>query len=185
MTRMFTLGVLALVVLVCVVSIARPAAAAIVYEPVQYQYGSQARYYYGGSDASVHHFANRFIDKRIIRDAEGQLSNLPARVFADSLPRLNASLYGLTANDAKNQAYASIPRYFRKVDLVKGSHIDCSGNLIVPATAPQATDCGTIQIKPWKGYPAVVTPKPVLIVPKSQLNLDAPLNPPQGEPSKA
>jgi hypothetical protein len=173
---------IALVVLVC----SLPASAVVVYEPVQYQFAQPGGYYYyGGTDPAVHQLANRYIDLRIHRDAEGMVSDKPARVYSDSMPRLNAALYGWTANDAKNEAYASIPRYFRKADLLRNAHIDCSGSLIVPARSPATHGCGTIEIKPWKGYKSVATPKPIMIVPKSELNLDAPLTLPEGTPSKA
>mgnify|MGYP000496771275 CR=1 FL=1 len=143
--------ILALVVFVTCL----PASAAIVYEPVQYQYShhnsssgdhsQRGRYYYGGSDVLVHRHAQRPVDRRTYRDAEGMISNVPARVYSDSIPRLNAALYGWTANDAKNQAYASVPRYFRKADLMYSSHRDHAGNLIVPATPP-SSDRGSLSL---------------------------------------
>jgi len=160
-----------------------PVSAAIIYEPVQFQYGSGCRYYYGGTDAVIHRFAQSSCDRRIIRDAEGQLSCKPARVFSDCFPRLNASLYGFTVNDAKNAAYAAMPRYFQMRSLLSTGHVDGAGDLVVPATSSSGIR-GAVEIKPWRGWHAVKSPKPVIVVPKTQMRLDAPLAIP-GMPSKA
>ena len=85
-----------------------PASAAIIYEPVQFQFGDRCRYYYGGTDPSVHRLADSSCDRRIVRDAEGQLSCKPAPVYTDCHPRLNAALYGWSANDAKNPTNKTI-----------------------------------------------------------------------------
>lgn len=162
-----------------------PVSAAIVYEPVQFQYGSGfGGYYYGGTDASMHRFAQWQCDRRIIRHAEGQLSCKPARVFSDCFPRRNASLFGINANDAKNTAYASMPRYFRMGHLLSSGHVDRAGDLIVPATPAGSRDCGRVEIKPWRGWSSVASPRPMIVIPRSQMHLDAPLVIP-GKPSRA
>jgi hypothetical protein len=159
-----------------------PVSAAIVYEPVQYQYGDQHRYYYGGTDPAMHRYAQSYCDRRTIRDAEGQLSGKPARVFTDCLPRRNAALYGWTSVDAMNEATASIPRYFRMSSLLAGGRIDAAGDLVIPARPDHL--CGKIEVKPWRGWANVASPKPVIVIPKEQLRLDAPLATPE-KPSKA
>lgn len=153
-----------------------PASAAIVYEPVQYQYKSGNKtYYYGGADPAMHRFANRWVDPRINRDAEGQRSDKPIYVYTDSLPRLNGALFGLRPVDAMNEAYRNMPRYFRKADSLRSARRDETGTIVVPAQPPMGS--GTIIIKPWVAPRSLREPRPLIIIPKDQMNLDAPLTP--------
>src|SRR4051812_30832615 len=142
----------------------RGASAQVVYEPVQYQYGSGHNvFYYGGSDPNM---IRRGLwagggytlpyGKSVPIDVQQQITKcdcgpgfyrasagiferdswdggLPARVYSDALPRRNAALAGFTPSDARNEAYANVPRYFRKVDALKTAHVDETGAIIVPA----------------------------------------------------
>jgi len=169
------------------------ASAQVVYEPVQYQYGSGHNvFYYGGSDPNV---IRRGLwacggytlpyGKPVPIDVQQQMTNcdcgqgfyragagiferdswdggLPARVYSDALPRRNAALAGFTPSDARNEAYANVPRYFRKVDALKTAHVDETGAIIVPAIPVRDEDTqrvrhagreligrGGIIIRPW------------------------------------
>lgn len=152
-----------------------PASAVLIYEPGQVQFGQKSKYYYGGSDPSVHAYANRWVDPRTVRDAEGQLSKLPKRVYTDQLPRLNAALFGTRAADAINEFRQSVPTYFRKRDLLNSAYRDKSGAIIVPAIPSNPATSGSIIIRNWSA--PVREAKPILIIPKDQLRLDAPLTP--------
>lgn len=136
------------------------ATAQVVYTPVEYQYGTgNDRYYYGGSDPRVHERAARAAAARAIR---GVANTLP-QVYSDALPfQPNAAVYGVTASDARDQAYASVPRYFRKKDLV--GKVEADGSITVPATAPQAVST------PVTRPAATPTTKPgvIIIIPKSK-----------------
>src|SRR5437762_11987819 len=111
--------------------LASSACAQIIFEPVQYQYGQQQSYYYGGSDPRVfasaeatHDGASRwgrvngwaFASGGI--DTHREVATEPTRVFADAIPFRNATFFGYSANDARNEAYANAPTYFRKSDLL-------------------------------------------------------------------
>jgi hypothetical protein len=63
--------------------------------------------------------------------------NPPARVYSDYLPYRDVSLIGATPDDARNEAHRSVPRYFRKIDLLREAIPMPDGTLVVPATAPQ------------------------------------------------
>ena len=129
-------------------TVASRAGAQTIYEPVQYQYGTgDHRYYYGGSDPAVFDLAERqacldrltdydydtdrythaYVHRRLI----GQLD----RVYADCVPYLNARVYGYLPVDAANDAYASVPRYFRKSDVVRAAVELPDGSRVVPAQA--------------------------------------------------
>lgn len=119
-----------------------------VYNPVEFQYrsGSQT-FYYGGNDAWTFERAS-FYGLR-------PLANEPLRVFTDRLPNVNAARWGFTIDDARNDAYASIPRYFRMADV----------QMPEPAedAEEKAAGAGTIEIKP---YVRPTTPPPrVLTLP--------------------
>src|SRR2546421_2852024 len=120
--------------------------AQIVYEPVKYQYitGPNGNvFYYGGANHWMLHFAKRDVNvnpHQVVTDGR--------RVYSDNVPRRNAFYFGYTAGDAYNEANQNVPRYWRKSDLLRSGHVDCSGALVVPANAPCYGD-GTIEIRPY------------------------------------
>jgi hypothetical protein len=164
------------------------ARAQVVYEPVQYQFGGQNPYYYGGTDPRVHgRVASQagvgfgrvngfdFVSGTV--NTHRAVTSLPARVFTDAYPGYDARTLGFTASDARNEAYANTPRYFRKIDLLRtGTVVD--GALHVPATPARVRTVpapGSIEIKPYV-RPATGParePRPVLILPRE--GLDRPL----------
>jgi hypothetical protein len=162
--------------------------AAIIYEPVQSQYGYEPRYYYGGSNPlnfaqgeRLHCFYNKgygyegsvpsYSTSREGRYGEnllhfGLIGQAPY-VFSDCLPAgVNASVYGFTATDARNEAYMNVPRYFVKRDLVRAGVPDGAGNLVVPAQARPET----IDIHPYVRPAPTTMPEPIMIIPKRLLN---------------
>ncbi|HEY2585561.1 MAG TPA: hypothetical protein VGI81_07350 [Tepidisphaeraceae bacterium] len=176
------------------------ASAAIVFEPVQYQYrdpyGNAPAFYYGGSDPAVFQWGANvqqrfnmgpgypFITTSFSREGRfaynvlnNKMLNLFPHTYTDLLPPgMNAYVHGYSISDARNTAYANVPLYFRKRDLLASAELTPDGHLVVPAQAP-----GTIEIKPYHGPPTTqpstaptTTPSPILIIPKSLLN--KPLN---------
>ena len=113
------------------------APAQTIYYPVQFEFGQTDKYYYGGSDPAVFARAERESQRR--RAIRYGSPTAPTRTYSDSLPNQpNAAVFGYTANDAKNDAYQSQPRYF---EMSGGKRM-----LSEPATA---TNGGTIEIKPY------------------------------------
>jgi hypothetical protein len=131
---------------------AASASAQIIYTPVQYQYGHDIGnvYYYGGHDP------------RVFRMAEAPNNNTPDQVYSDAIPYTNAAIYGYGPDDARNEANQSIPRYFRKRDLIAGAVVLPDGSAVVPAESAGAP---TRQIQRTPRYVA-----PILIIPKQLLN---------------
>src|SRR5947209_858311 len=103
--------------------LAASASAQIIYTPVQYQYGHDIGnpYYYGGHDP------------RVFRMAEAPNNTTQGQVYSDAVPFTNAAIYGYGPDDARNEANASIPRYFRKRDLLAGAIVQRDGSAVVPA----------------------------------------------------
>lgn len=174
-------------ILSCVVAVgclASVANAQIIYEPVQYQYGGQNPYYYGGSDPRVHDSAlhpwapgttwgrgNGFAFRSSNLHTHRAVVTERPRTFTDALPFQNAWVYGFTANDARNEAYARQPRYFRKADLIQAARPDDSGRgLVVPAHWAELPPAGTILIRPTSRHALEHRGvRPVLIIPKDLL----------------
>lgn len=121
----------------------------IVYENVRYQYETSTgqRYYYGGQAPRVHHRAevrSELADRGFNRYRYGAFSggdrtfgdglfNPQPRVYSDLLPYRNAARYGFTADEARNEAYRSAPRYFRKIDLLRAAQLQPDGSFLVPS----------------------------------------------------
>lgn len=143
-----------LVISIFVVLFASQGFAQVIYEPVQYQHGERHSFYYGGSDASVLAFANR-------QSCRNVGSEDPPSVYSDCYPYWNARIFDVTANDASNEAYANVPRNFRKGDLLRSARPEADGSLMVPANAPMI------------GAPAVAAPRTpkgyIIIIPKKLL----------------
>jgi len=159
------------------------ASAQIIYQPLQYQYGSNSMFYYGGSDPRV--IARGLADDAGRCGLPGYSADAPTRIYCDCMPGLNARVYGMTAADAANQAAMNAPRYFRKRDLLAAAVPQSDGSFLVPAQAQPIR--GTIIIKPYRAvHPSTQptqptsAPGPVIIFPKELL--DRPLHP-KSDPS--
>ena len=157
------------------------ASAQIVYEPVRYQYVTGPNgntFYYGGSDPRMLHFA--WTDTNV---NPHQVVTQGHCVYSDDVPRRNAFYFGWTAGDAYNEANQNVPRYWRKSDLLRSGHVDCSGAFVVPANAPYCGD-GTIEIRPYMRPTTGPStgPRPVIIIPKDLL--DKPLHKPDDNGNK-
>lgn len=152
----------AVVLFVAWVGIASTSLAQVIYEPVRSQYGTENRkFYYGGTAPEVIRAGAYFGLK--------PLANEPLRVYTDLLPGHNAARYGFTPDDARNEAYNAIPRYFRKTDLLR-SAVQVDRSSVVPAIPPQR---GTIEIRPYVA-PVPRVPDAVIIIPKSILDKPLP-----------
>jgi hypothetical protein len=110
-------------VLAVLLTCAHGASAQIIYEPLRYQYGDDQKFYYGGGDPTIVAFGC------------SQFNSLPLTIYTDARPYENAAIYGYTTNDAKNQAYANAPRYFRMRDLIAAGVRSPDGTIIIPAQA--------------------------------------------------
>jgi hypothetical protein len=162
---------------------ASSASAQVYYEPVQYQHSAGGRaYYYGGTDPGVHYRAtlnsrdpnfgrsNSYAFHSHRLDTHREVVTEPERIYLDSVPYHNARFFGASVDDARNAAYANAATYFRKADLRHVARVQADGTWSVPATAGTR---GTIEIRPVVQPPVVrpvVTPKPVLIIPKHLLD---------------
>lgn len=182
---------------VCLLGIVSSAAsAAVIYAPVQYQYRDPSMnapaFYYGGSDPQVfdeaanrqqrfntgpsgHYIGTSYAGEgRFAYNlANSTIANVLPVTYTDAMaPGINAYPYGFSISDARNAAYANVPLYFRKRDLMASAYVAQDGNVIVPVQAPLP---GTIEIKPSHGattQPATApttTPSPILIIPKGLL----------------
>lgn len=169
------------------------ASAQIIYEPVQYQYGTSRHYYYGGSDPSVFRAAERYTDGgggqfgqvhgfawvSANMMTHREVSTEAPRIYSDSMPRTNAAIYGYTIDDARNQAYANVPRYFRMRDLLPFAVPDESGALHVPAQLPTTSNGSVIEIKPYvrRAVPTTgVSTGAIIIIPKHPVQKSVPGN---------
>lgn len=170
--------------------------AAIIYEPVQYQYRDpmtgRPTFYYGGDNPRT--FAagmryQRLYNADLNSVADPALHGFVVGTFADNLmhhglngeapvvysdllpPGMNGFPLGLTIEDARNEAYANVPRYFRKRDLLMTAVRGPSGQVIVPPSIPMH---GEIDIHPYHAPTTQPSgpsaPQPILILPKSLLN---------------
>lgn len=178
-----------LAVVLCVLCTASLASAQLIFQPVQYQYGGQNPFYYGGSNPRVIALGNQpacgdygrvhgwpFISANGITHRE--VGTEPLRVFADCIGNgfVNAHIYGYSINDARNEAYRSVPLVFRMSDLVARAQQDADGTLVVPPTAPYNDARGTIEIRPYV-RPLHREPRPLIIIPRRLLDEPAPAAP--------
>lgn len=183
----------AIAVIVC--ASASTGNAQIIYEPVQYQYGGQNAYYYGGCDPRVHESAawpsapgtgwgrgDGWAFRSAGIHTHRAVATERPRTFTDALPYRNAFVHGFTDNDARNEAYARQPHYFRKSDLLLASRPDAAGRgRIVPACWADAAPAsgglprGAIVIIPSRNVSDVSRgPRPVLVIPKDLLERELP-----------
>ena len=155
--------------------------AAVVFEPVQYQYRdpvhNRPSFFYGGADPAVIaggrvHQMRMNVGANPIRNigfsetyVGSQASDLIHHgvggdicvTYSDLLPAgVNAFVLGMTPDDARNEAYAATPRFFHVRDLMETALVMPDGNVVVP---PQPVP-GTIQIMPMHKPAAVPTTQP-------------------------
>jgi hypothetical protein len=96
-------------------------------------------------------------------------------VFTDCVPFRDASRFGYTQADARNEAYANAPTYFRKADLLESAIPTAEGAWVIPANAPNvyvARPAVTYPVSPRMRTTAPTTTKPgqVIIIPKRLLD---------------
>lgn len=162
--------------------LASPAFAQVIYEPVQFRYGDRdGGFFYGGDDPAVIAAGKRVEALRdtlpLFRDVR-----VPPAVYTDVLPYRDARIFGFTRGDARDEAYANVPRHFRKADLLKNA-IVTDDAVIVPPFAP-ADRRGTIDLRIHEPAPRHRGSTPVIVFPKDLL--DQPLPPrPAEKPQQA
>lgn len=152
--------------------IASAASAQVIYLPVQYQYGDDQRYYYGGSDPDV--FASAERTSALLRFL--RVTPRQPRVYSDLFPYADAAYFGFTPNDARNEAYDNQPQYFRKADLFDHA-IEVNGAYYVPPApparylAPRPADRLVNPAQPAR------KPGAIIIIPKKNLEPADPARP--------
>src|SRR5690348_7992720 len=115
------MGLGAVAVLLGIAGVGR---AQIVYLPLQYQFqGPQGPFYYGGSNPDV------------FRHATWPGTTKEQMVFTDRVGLQDARYYGYSIDDAYNDAYQSVPRYFNKRDILRQAVQQPDGVWAVPAQA--------------------------------------------------
>src|SRR5439155_904761 len=147
-----------LAVALCSIVISSSAFAQVFYQPVKYQYDAggpgDAKYYYGGTNPLVHRLASSDgyggrctfhgyagnLHRFDGGNSFGQPSPLYDRdaVYTDCVPFQDASRFGYTPADARNEAYANSARYFRKADILAGAVLQPDGTWSVPADSSGA-----------------------------------------------
>jgi hypothetical protein len=151
------------------------ARAQVIYEPVRYQYGTgNATFYYGGHDPRMFDHAVSDIDRTRYSSAVTQVPVVQrARIYSDVVPYQDVAEYSyttystFTAADARNEAYANVPRYFRKRDLLmsRDNYVADDGAFVVPAHAEPR-----IEIRVVRPFHATTVPAlkkgDILIIPK-------------------
>jgi hypothetical protein len=149
-----------------------------IYAPVQFQYGQgDHRYYYGGNDPAVLAMAERqrCIDEMTdIRPGTDRynaaymhyrLVGRLERVYSDCVPYRNARVYGYRAVDAANDAYANVPTYFRKADLLRTAVALPDGSRVV---SPQAVPVRFERDADDTAMTQPIRPRAIIIIPKNK-----------------
>jgi hypothetical protein len=175
------------VAVVCVLLFTSFASAQLIFQPVQYQYGGQNSFYYGGSNPLVIERGNQpacgeygrvhgyaFVSDNGVSHRE--VSTEPLRVYSDCVGRgfRNAAIFGYSIDDARNEAYSNVPLVFRMRDLIAHAEPVSDGTWVVPPNAPYNRAPGTIEIKPYVRPAPSSNPHPVLIIPKKLLEEPTP-----------
>ena len=153
---------------------ASSASAQVIYEPVQYQYtysytgGRDVTFYYGGDDPRVFDHAARIGCLRQGRTGvregvpgvglihRGLIGEPPFLVFSDCAPYQNVAVYGFTPADARDEAYARVPRYFTKAGLLAAAVPADAPEYYRKETAPNGApvDGSRVAVVPAHGWPA-------------------------------
>lgn len=148
-------------------SLASTVSAQTIFEPLQYQYpGPRGGYFYGGEDPVQLAAAERNL---ALLDAERRFGerSRPAPVYFDLLPLRDARPFGFTPTDASNEAQQSLPRYFRKSQLLRGA-VETPSGRIVPARAAGESQQGAIEAVPDAGV--CRQPAPVIVFPREWMD---------------
>jgi hypothetical protein len=174
-------------VALCSLVLSTSAFAQVMYEPVRYQYETSRgeKYLYGGVDPRVHAVAGYYgacgfhgYAMNLHNFDGGNSFNQPSPmyqrdvVFTDCIPFRDARLFGYTQADARNEAYANSPTYFRKADLLESAIPTATGGWVVPANAPNYVPVmrPTVNVHPTMmrstTSPAGARPGQVIIIPK-------------------
>jgi len=124
----------------------------IIYEPVRYQYGSQTKFYYGGNDPAILAFGCAQTDSRILT------------IYSDARTYENVAIYQYTISDARNEAYANVPQYFRKRDLIAAGNLAPDGTIVVDAQAQPVESAPGPAVAPLE----TGVLRPILIIPRGQ-----------------
>ena len=152
------------------------ASAQIFYEPVTYQYGSgSGTFYYGGQDPRVFDLVPANLRSQ---EYSSVVRSVPVvsrtHVYSDSRPlrdqadNSRTSYGSYTANDARNEAYANVPRYFRKRELLRAAEIAEDGTWVVPAQAQPRVEIRVIRPFDVSVAPAV-RKGTILVIPRKFL----------------
>ena len=168
-----------LLALSCVLFLGSSALAQVVYEPVRYQHGTEHnRYFYGGTNPAVHAMAGydrcpryHYGGINLHLFDGGTTFNQPSPmyrrtpVFSDCVGYFDASWFGYTQADARNEAYSNTPTYFRKADLLANAVVTPDGTRVVPALAPK------VHVAPPPVYvPHYPGRGQIIIIPKNLLD---------------
>jgi hypothetical protein len=157
----------------CVLACASVAGAQTIFEPVQYQYGMGSTFYYGGS--------NRAVIERGVAETQGYCgqrgyTGTPTLIYCDAAPTYNARVIGMTIDDARNEAYANVPRFFRMRDARVNARVQEDGSVVVPAQGKKVEryvgmEQARVTIVPSRKWPATKgTTGPVLVIPKDMMD---------------
>lgn len=162
---------------VALLVLASAASAQVIYEPVKYEYslGDGEVLYYGGTDSRVVERARRMYklyNQPRSYDSNGReratirkgLTGQAPVVYSDIAPYMNVSLYGFSAADARNEAYANVPTYFRKGDLLDAAVEAEDGTLVVPAHAKPVSEP---VMRKSERRSQRVRPRAIIIIPKA------------------
>lgn len=157
-------------------SVASLLSAQTVYQPLEYEYNSGGTlYFYSGDNPAVHAAAaepmalgaawgrrNGFAFAAASASVSREVETERIRIFSDAwrYGLQDASIVGMTVADVRNQAYASVPRYFQKAQLLRDA-TTVDGIKVVPARL------GGITIRKSSGAVISTPPRPVMILPKS------------------
>lgn len=162
----------------CLFLFVSSARAQVIYEPVQYQFGTNPHIYYAGNDPGMLHYIehekcrNGYPNAITGLQSDG-LRHAPLRlregefVYSDCIGYRNAYVYGYTVTDVRNEAYMAVPRYFTKHDLLDSAEVATDGTLVVPAVPRQHdTLMSREQVKAATTQPGQPKPRAIIIIPR-------------------
>lgn len=154
------------------------ASAQVIYMPVQVQHGTDMKYYYGGTDPGMHHYADHVACRNgypnahtgphysSLRHTLGQIGERRL-ILSDCLPYRNAAVYGYREHDAVNEANASVPLSFRMRDQLDAALPVGDGTFIVPAHGIRHREAHYVaSMERRLAPPADIKPRAILILPK-------------------
>jgi hypothetical protein len=120
--------------------------AQIIFKPVQYQYGSDFHYYYGGSDPAVLARGDRLLamfeaaKSYGAGDVRGHRGDwvVGSQLYSDAFPSRDPALFAFTAEDAANEAAENCPRFFTMRRELAHARRRCRAAQLTRATSPPA-----------------------------------------------